>query len=162
MADLGTSSEVRERLAGVWVAPPVSIQDLAGKEPAAQTEGQRQCQDQAPERDAESDEDHLLADSEMGDGHGGGEEEDAPADGPGQESGLRHSRVDGGHQGAFTEEVRHEPTHEEDPGGPEDPRKPREHEVRDASRARNGQRLDAEGDENDEDAPEHDEADDLG
>ena len=98
----------------------------------------------------------------MGDGHGGGEEEDTPADGAGQESGLRHARVDGGNQGAFTEEIGHEPAHEKNSRRPEDLREPREHEVREASRPGNGQGLDAESDEDDEDAPKHDEANDLG
>src|SRR5438445_12017673 len=120
MTDLGTSSEVRERLAGVWVAPPVSIQDLAGQGPAAQTEGQRQCQDQAPEGDAEGEEDDLLADSEVSDGHGGGEEEDTPADGAGQASGLRHARVDGGNQGALTEAIGHGPANGRDSRRPDD------------------------------------------
>src|SRR5262249_15373792 len=74
---------------------------------------------------------------------------------------LGHVRVDGGDEGALTEEVRGEPADEEDQTRAQYPGHSIENEVGYPSRAWNGQGVDGEGDRDHEDAPEDHEANDV-
>src|ERR1043166_5199805 len=89
--------QVREALALGWgLAAQPALEQFARDRPAAEPEGQRQREDETAERDAERDQHHLLADAEMSQRGGAGEEDHAPGRRPGEQRAPRPARVDGG------------------------------------------------------------------
>src|SRR5215471_9811230 len=159
---IGGPSQVSEGLAGMRAAADVAVQDLAREPPPSEAEGQGQRKDEAAEGDAEGDQHHLLPDAQVRDGGGRREEEHRPPDHPCKQPCLRHMRVDGRDEHTLREEIRDEPADEENQPRPEDAGEGIENEVGHPPRARNGEGVDGEGDRDDEDAPEHHEAEYVG
>src|SRR5262245_3203522 len=171
IADRGPSGPVRavfgskmgQALLGWGLSPPeASPQDIGGEGPPAEAEGQRQGEHEAPERDSERNEHHLLPDPQVGEGRRAREQEHTPVGRPGQEPRFRDPCVHRGDQQALAEKVGDQPSHGEDQNGREE-RREKGHQKRRRTRgAREGQGIDSDTGEHDEDAPEGHEPDDFG
>src|SRR5215510_4039735 len=75
--------KMRQALAiGRRAAPEPPREEVAGEVTSREPEGQRKREHEPPERDAEGDQDHLLADAQMRERGGGSEEQHGPVHGP--------------------------------------------------------------------------------
>jgi hypothetical protein len=135
---------------------------VAGHGAAAEAEGQRQREDHAAQRDAEGDQDHFLADAQMGERGAGREQQHPPVHPAGEHAGLGQPCVDGGDQHRLAQEVGDEPADEQDQRGGEEGRQERDEQGRRSRGPGQGEGIDADAREEDEDPPEADQAQNLG
>src|SRR5688572_10704106 len=87
--------KVADALLWGWGAPvEAALQDVTGDVAPAEAEGQRHGEDEAAEGDTEGDDHHLLADAQVRERGGDGEEQHAPVDAAGEQPRLGQARVD--------------------------------------------------------------------
>src|SRR5215470_5717607 len=121
---------------GLALAAPAALEDLAREVAAAETEGERQRQDEAAEEHTEGDQHHVAPDADLDQRGGDSEEEHDPAGGAGQEPRLDDAGIDRGDQHRLPEEVRGEPADDQDQQGGQEARQEAQEHAGRAGRAR--------------------------
>src|SRR3989454_153403 len=140
------------------LAPQATPEQVGRDVTAAEAEGQGERQDQPAERDPERDQHHLLADPEVRERGGHGEEDDGPVCDAREQSRLRQPRVDGRDEDRLAEEVGEQPAGDEDEQGREDRRQEREQQGGRAVSAGQRDGVHAGAGEEEENRPEGEEA----